>query len=82
MRNWVEANKGKRPFAAGALAFWQGASCSYGCHYGMRSTCAWAREQFAEGWLAAQRDERSIGVQQEEQGGVGFHGEVKGIRPV
>lgn len=56
---WIERNKGTWPFAAGALAYMTGRTEAYGCHYGMRSTHQWAREQFELGWIAAQRDERN-----------------------
>jgi hypothetical protein len=45
---------------AGQLAALLGCDSSYGCHFGMRSTLAAAREQFAQGYtevsLLADRD--------------------------
>jgi hypothetical protein len=56
MKRWIEQAKGDRPFAAGALAYMLGLDCSYGCHFGMRSTADWARQQFAQGWHTARLD--------------------------
>lgn len=56
---WIETNKSSRPFAAGALAYINGRDCDYGCHFGMRSTVQWAREEFKQGWNSAQDDHRN-----------------------
>ena len=55
--DWVEENKGDRPFAAGALAYIQGRGFTYGCHFGMRSTRAWAIHEFEMGWRSAWQDD-------------------------
>ena len=41
---------------AGALAFILGHDCSYGCHYGMRSTRNRAIELFTAGFVSAKND--------------------------
>lgn len=58
-RTWIEDNKHEKPFAAGALAYIVGHQCLYGCHYGLRSSREWAREQFGKGWHAAFNDENT-----------------------
>lgn len=47
-----------RFFHAGALAAALGQPASYGCHYGMRSTRAYAIDQFQAGHAAAISDMR------------------------
>jgi hypothetical protein len=52
----VEALKAEgHYFAAGALAFRLRAGRNYGCHMGMRSTLDMAKEEFNQGYDAAQR---------------------------
>ena len=55
---WIENNKTTRPFAAGALTYIIGRNDYYGCHYGMRSTAQWARDEFSKGYETARRDEQ------------------------
>lgn len=56
MDAWIESNKSERPFEAGALAYIAGHNPYYGCHYGMKSTAEWARQQFTRGWDIARLD--------------------------
>lgn len=57
MHNPVEILKSDgRFFHAGALAFIRGDSNNYGCHYGMRSSRAFAIDEFRAGFASAERD--------------------------
>lgn len=42
-------------FAAGAVAAALGRDANYGCHFGMRSTCDYAKREFARGHAEAKR---------------------------
>lgn len=42
-------------FAAGAVAAALGRDNNYGCHFGMRSTCQHARDEFARGHREASK---------------------------
>lgn len=63
MTTWIKRNKNERPFAAGALAFIQDEARYYGCHYGMRGTLDWAKDQFYAGYDTAERDYHNKPIQ-------------------
>lgn len=43
-------------FAAGALAAESGSTSNYGCHYGMRSELAYAKDMFRRGFESAKEN--------------------------
>lgn len=50
----VDALKGlSHYFAAGAVAKALGRDDNYGCHFGMRSTLEYARDEYKRGWDGA-----------------------------